>query len=113
MIVDSTAEDIVYTNLFSGVKGNYLAKSVAAAGLDPANLPEADKSKMDFGSGGGSSRKVWRDIWSAGQSAGMVKDIRPTAEIVARLREEYDAAKARLAAWSAPYDAGEAPADAA
>ena len=71
MIVGSTAEDIVYTNLFSGVKGNYLAKSVAAAGLDPANLPEADKSKMDFGSGGGASRKVWRDIWSAGQSAGM------------------------------------------
>ena len=113
MIVDSAAEDIVYTNLFSGVKGNYLAKSVAAAGLDPANLPEADKSKMDFGSGGSASRKVWRDIWSAGQSAGMVKDIRSTVEVVAQLQREYAAAKARLAAWSAPYDAGTEAADAA
>ncbi len=103
MIVDSTAEEIVYTNLFTGVKGNYLARSVAAAGLDPANLPEADKAKMNFGSGGNMKQKAWRDIWSAGQSAGMVRSVRPTAEVVARLREEYADARARLAALSAPW----------
>ena len=103
MVVDSTAEDIVYTNLFTGVSGNYLAKSVAEAGMDPNDLPEADKSKMNFGSGGNMKTKAWRDIWSAGQSAGMVKDIAPAGEVVAQLRREYDAAKARLAQQSAPY----------
>jgi len=106
MVVDSTAEDIVYTNLFTGVKGNYLAKSVAEAGMDPNDLPEADKSKMNFGSGGNMKQKAWRDIWSAGQSSGMVKSVAPTAEVVAQLRAEYDAAKARLAAQSSPYRVG-------
>ena len=68
MLVDSRAEDIVYTSLFSGVSGNYLRGSVASAGLDPDNLPEADKTKMNFGSGGNTELKAWRDIWSAGQS---------------------------------------------
>ena len=108
MVVDSTAEDIVYTNLFSGVHGNYLSKSVEEMGLDPKNLPEADKSKMNFGSSGlggdDEPKKVWKDIWSAGQSAGMVKEILPAGEVVAKLRREYAAAKARLAAQSAPYN---------
>ena len=107
MVVDSTSEDIVYTNLFSGVRGNYLSKSVEELGMDPKNLPEGDKSKMNFGStglgGDGDVKKVWKDIWSAGQSAGMVKDITPAADVVAKLRTEYDAAKSRLAGQSAPY----------
>ena len=67
MLVESTASDIVYTNLFSGVHGNYLRGSVEKLGLDPANMPTADKTKMNFGSGGDATEKVWRDIWSAGQ----------------------------------------------
>ncbi|HQR49652.1 MAG TPA: nitronate monooxygenase family protein, partial [Steroidobacteraceae bacterium] len=69
-IVDSNSDEVVYTSLFTGVKGNYLSRSVAAAGFDPANLPEADKSKMNFGSGGNTEKKAWRDIWSAGQGVG-------------------------------------------
>jgi nitronate monooxygenase len=69
-IVESTAADVVYTNLFTGVHGNYLKKSIVNAGLDPDNLPEADKTKMNFGSGGGSKAKAWRDIWGAGQAWG-------------------------------------------
>ena len=65
MIVDSSSDEVVYTSLFTGVKGNYLARSVAPTGFDPDNLPEADKSKMDFGSGGNMEKKAWRDIWSA------------------------------------------------
>jgi nitronate monooxygenase len=99
MLVDSTGEDIVYTNLFSGVHGNYLAKSVVAAGLDPENLPVADKSKMNFGGGGegGERRKVWRDIWGAGQSTGQVHDIGPAGELIERLKKEYEIARKRLA----------------
>ncbi|MEQ8700186.1 MAG: nitronate monooxygenase family protein [Bauldia litoralis] len=105
MVVESAADDIVYTSLFTGVKGNYLAKSVAAAGLDPADLPEADKSKMNFGGSGAAlkEKKTWRDIWGAGQSAGQVHDAPATAEVVARLRAEYDAARRRLMADSAAY----------
>ncbi len=105
MVVDSSAEDVVYTSLFTGVKGNYLAKSVAAAGLDPANLPEADKSKMNFGGSGAElkEKKTWRDIWGAGQSVGQVHDAPPVAEVVARLRAEYAAAQARMTADSTPY----------
>jgi nitronate monooxygenase len=95
-IIDSTGEEIVYTNLFTGVHGNYLKKSVAAAGLDPDDLPVADKSKMNFGSGGNSKAKAWRDIWGAGQGVGQIHDAPPAAEIVARLKAEYDAAKAAL-----------------
>jgi nitronate monooxygenase len=93
-IVESAASDIVYTNLFTGVHGNYLKKSIVEAGLDPDALPQADKSAMNFGSGG--DAKVWRDIWGAGQGVGLMDDVPDVAEIVARLQREYDAARARL-----------------
>jgi nitronate monooxygenase len=95
MIVDSQAADIVYSNLFTGVHGNYLRGSIANAGLDPDNLPVSDASKMNFGGGG--SKKAWKDIWGCGQGIGAVKQVLPTRELVARLRREYDAARARLA----------------
>lgn len=94
-IIESTAADVVYTNLFTGVHGNYLKKSIVAAGLDPDNLPVADKSKMNFGSGG--AAKAWRDIWGAGQGVGLMKDAPSVAEVVQRLEAEYQAARARLA----------------
>ncbi len=93
-IVDSSAADVVYTNLFTGVHGNYLKKSIVNAGLDPDALPESDKSKMSFGSG---SAKAWRDIWGAGQGVGLMDDVPTVAEMVARLKAEFEAAKARLA----------------
>ena len=93
-IVESTAADVVYTNLFTGVHGNYLKKSIVNAGLDPDALPESDKSKMSFGSG---SAKAWRDIWGAGQGVGLMDDVPTVAEMVARLKAEYDAARVRLA----------------
>ncbi len=96
-IVESAAADIVYTNLFTGVHGNYLKKSIVAAGLDPDNLPVADKTAMNFGSGGGSKAKAWRDIWGAGQGVGLMDDVPTVAEMVARLSEEYEAARRRLA----------------
>ena len=95
-IVESEAEGIVYTNLFTGVHGNYLRSSIVNAGLDPDNLPVADKSKMNFGSGGNTKAKAWKDIWGAGQSAGLVHDVPPVAELVDRLESEYRAAHARL-----------------
>ncbi len=98
MLIDSAAADIVYTSLFSGVHGNYLKKSVAAMGMDPENLLEADKSKMNFGTEGGGDKKVWRDIWSAGQGTGSIQEVLPVAELVARMKREYDAAKAALVA---------------
>jgi nitronate monooxygenase len=97
-IVEASAKDIVYTNLFSGVHGNYLRQSIIAAGLDPDNLPEADKSKMSFGSGGSSRAKTWRDIWGAGQGVGNIHDVLPTAEVVDRLALEYHSAAERLQA---------------
>lgn len=97
MLVDSSSDDIVYTSLFTGVKGNYLRRSVVAAGFDPDNLPEADKSKMNFGSGGNMDKKAWRDIWSGGQGVGNIHEVIPAGEIVARMVEEYAAAKRRLA----------------
>ena len=93
-IVESAAADIVYTNLFTGVHGNYLKKSILNAGLNPDALPESDKSKMSFGSG---SAKAWRDIWGAGQGVGMMDDVPTVADMVERLKTEYDAARARLA----------------
>jgi nitronate monooxygenase len=92
-IVESSAADIVYTNLFTGVHGNYLRKSIVAAGLDPENLPESDKSKMSFGAG---SAKAWRDIWGAGQGVGLMDDVPTVAEMVERLKAEYEAAKRRV-----------------
>ncbi len=95
-IVEGRAADIVYTNLFTGVHGNYLKSSIVASGFDPDNLPESDPSKMDFGSGGGSKAKAWRDIWGSGQGIGQVDAVVPTADLVARLKAEYDAAKAKI-----------------
>jgi nitronate monooxygenase len=97
-IVDNASADIVSSSLFTGVHGNYLRPSIAAAGMDPDNLPEGDPSSMDFGSGGSSDAKAWKDIWGCGQGIGAVKNIVPTAELVARLGSEYEAARARLLA---------------
>ncbi|MFL9923835.1 nitronate monooxygenase family protein [Herbaspirillum lusitanum] len=96
-IVEASAADIVYTNLFTGVHGNYLKKSIVNAGMDPDNLPEADKSAMNFGSGGGSKAKAWRDIWGAGQGVGLMNDVPGVADMVDRLEAEYLAARSRLA----------------
>lgn len=96
-IVDGAAADIVYSSLFTGVKGNYLRGSIENAGLDPDDLPEADPSKMDFGSGGNTDAKAWRDIWGSGQGIGSIDAVRPAAEYVEQLVAEYDAARARLA----------------
>jgi nitronate monooxygenase len=97
MIVDSAGEDITYTNLFTGVHGNYLRPSIVRAGLDPDDLPTADPSKMNFGSGGNQDAKAWRDIWGCGQGIGAVKHVPTAGELVARLSAEYEAAKAELA----------------
>jgi nitronate monooxygenase len=95
-IVRSAAGDIVYTDLFSGVHGNYLKHSVVNAGFDPLNLPKSDPKKMNFGSGSGVEKKVWRDIWSAGQGVGQIDSVVPVADVVARLADEYTAARQRL-----------------
>lgn len=95
-IVDSRAEDIVYSNLFTGVHGNYLRPSIVQMGLDPDNLPESDPSKMDFGSGGNTDAKAWKDIWGCGQGIGAVKEIQSAADLVARLEREYQAARQRV-----------------
>lgn len=92
-IVDGTSDDIVYSNLFTGVHGNYLAPSIRAAGMDPDNLPESDPSKMNFG---GDAKKAWKDIWGCGQGIGAINAVTSTADLVARLRSEYEAARARL-----------------
>ena len=94
-IVDSTAADIVYSNLFTGVHGNYLRASIVAQGLDPDALPQSDATKMNFGS---STTKAWRDIWGAGQGVGSIDAVRPAGELVARWRDEYAAVRRRLAA---------------
>ena len=93
-IVDSNSDDIVYSNLFTGVHGNYLAPSIRAAGMDPDHLPESDPSKMNFG---GDAKKAWKDIWGCGQGIGAVTEVTSTAELVERLRREYQAARQRLA----------------
>jgi len=97
-IVDCTADDIIYSNLFTGVHGNYLRPSIENAGLDPDNLPVSDPSAMDFGSGGNTDAKAWKDIWGSGQGIGAVKKIGSTADYVAKLYAEYQAAKARILA---------------
>lgn len=94
-IVDGTAADIVYSNYFTGIHGNYLKPSITAAGMDPDNLPVADPSKMDFETAT-TGAKAWKDIWGCGQGIGAVKDIQPTATLVDRLEREYAAARARL-----------------
>jgi nitronate monooxygenase len=97
-IVDSNSNDIVYSNLFTGVHGNYLRPSIVASGLDPDNLPQSDPSKMDFGSGGNTSMKAWKDIWGSGQGVGIIKSIMPVSAFVDQLESEYLAAKGALAA---------------
>jgi nitronate monooxygenase len=98
MIVESDSDDIVYSNFYTGVHGNYLKSSIVNAGMDPDNLPESDPSKMNFATGEGSnSAKAWRDIWGCGQGIGAITEVSSTAELVARLRSEYQAARERLA----------------
>jgi nitronate monooxygenase len=97
-IVDYDSSEIVYSSLFTGVNGNYLKPSVRAAGLDPENLPEGDPSKMDFGSGGNTDAKAWKDIWGCGQGIGAVKAVSTAGEFIDKLAMEYAAARDRLAA---------------
>lgn len=93
MLIDSAADDIVYSSLFTGVSGNYLKPSIKNAGLDPDNLPDADKSSMNFGSGGNTDAKAWKDIWGSGQGIGGIKDDPSVEDLVSRLKEEYNQAK--------------------
>jgi len=97
-IVDGRADDIVYSNLFTGVHGNYLRPSIEAAGMDPDNLPESDPSAMNFGSGGNTDAKAWKDIWGSGQGIGAVKAVDSVADRVDRLEAQYNTARAELAA---------------
>ena len=95
-LVDSNADDIVLSNLFTGVHGNYLKPSIIAAGMDPDNLPESDPSKMNFGSGGNSDAKAWKDIWGCGQGIGAVKAVLSAQELVDKIEAQYNVAKSRL-----------------
>jgi nitronate monooxygenase len=96
-IVDANSDDIVYSNLFTGVHGNYLKPSIRNAGLDPDNLPVSDPSKMNFGNvDGGGAKKAWKDIWGCGQGIGAIDKVRPVAEFVAQLKREYAAARQRI-----------------
>ncbi|MFN3944846.1 MAG: NAD(P)H-dependent flavin oxidoreductase [Allosphingosinicella sp.] len=97
-IVEGRADDIVYSSLFTGVHGNYLRRSIEAAGLDPDNLPEGDLKTMNFGTGDGSKAKAWRDIWGSGQGIGAVREVLPASDYIARLAAELEAAKAELRA---------------
>jgi len=101
MIVASSGDDIVYSNLFTGVHGNYLRPSIIAAGLDPENLPVSDPSAMNFGSGGNTEAKAWRALWGCGQGIAAIKDVPTAGQLVQRLADEYEAAKAQLAAKTA------------
>jgi len=96
-IVDGSSDDIVYSNLFTGVHGNYLAPSIVAAGMDPANLPQGELKTMDFGTGDGAKAKAWKDIWGSGQGIGAIREVSTTAAYVAKLRREYREARQRLA----------------
>ncbi len=98
MIVDSNASDIVYSNYFTGIAGNYLKPSIHQAGLDPDNLPQADPSKMDFGASQKENAKAWKDIWGCGQGIGAVQDILPVGQLIDRFENEYNQARARLCA---------------
>ncbi len=96
-IVEGSSDDIVYSNLFTGVHGNYLAPSIVAAGMDPANLPEGELKTMDFGGGEGSKAKAWKDIWGSGQGIGAVTEVATAAAYIEKLKREYFEARARLA----------------
>ncbi len=112
-IVEGSSEGIVYTNLFTGVHGNYLRSSIEAAGLDPDDLPVSDPSKMNFGSGGNTKAKAWKDIWGSGQGISTIKHIGSVEDLVARFEREYHDAKARMlenceyTAWGALAEAAE------
>ena len=95
-IVESNSDDIVYSNLFTGVHGNYLAPSIRAAGLDPETLPDGDVKTMNFATGEGSKAKAWKDIWGCGQGIGAINRVSTTAEFVGKLKREYAEARARL-----------------
>jgi nitronate monooxygenase len=99
MITESNSDDIVYSNFYTGVHGNYLKGSIKNAGMDPDNLPDSDPSKMNFGGAG--DAKAWKDIWGCGQGIGVIKEVLPAGELVARLKREYAAARARIAALPA------------
>ena len=101
MIVESHADDILYSNLFTGVHGNYLRPSVVKAGMDPENLPVSDPSAMNFGSGGNQEAKAWRDIWGCGQGIGAIDAVLTAGELIAKFSEEYEQAKSELAAKTA------------
>ena len=96
MLEESAADDIVYSSLFTGVRGNYLKPSISNAGMDPDNLPSADKSSMNFGSGGNTKSKAWKDIWGSGQGIGRIYDSPPVSELVNRIKTEYEQAKEEL-----------------
>ncbi len=102
-IVEGRASDIVYSNLFTGVHGNYLRGSIVKAGLDPDNLPVSDPSKMNFGSGGNTEAKAWKDIWGSGQGIGAITEVKSVSDYVDQLEREYLAAKAELVAKSASF----------
>ncbi|RZL93375.1 MAG: nitronate monooxygenase [Variovorax sp.] len=95
-IVDGSSDDIVYSNLFTGVHGNYLAPSIVAAGMDPANLPEGDLKTMDFGTGAGAKVKAWKDIWGSGQGIGAITEVASAAAYIEKLKREYQEARRRL-----------------
>ncbi|MCF7549340.1 nitronate monooxygenase family protein [Pseudonocardia sp. WMMC193] len=97
MLAESTAKDIVYTNLFTGVHGNYLRGSIAASGLDPDDLPSSDPTQMNFGSGGNMDARAWKDIWGSGQGISTIHRTVPAADLVTRLADEYETAKNALA----------------
>ena len=97
MLVEGAADDIVYSSLFTGVLGNYLKPSIEKAGLDPNNLPKADKLSMDFGSGGNMDSKAWKDIWGSGQGIGTIKNAPPVKDVVDQMVEEYQSMKTKLA----------------
>jgi nitronate monooxygenase len=99
MITASNSDDIVYSNFYTGVHGNYLKGSIKNAGMDPDNLPESDPSKMNFGGAG--DAKAWKDIWGCGQGIGVIKEVTSAGDLVARLKREYAAARARIAALPA------------
>ena len=96
MLEESAADDIVYSSLFTGVSGNYLKPSIKNAGMDPDNLPDADKSSMNFGSGGNTKSKAWKDIWGSGQGIGLIEDSPSVGELVGRIKVEFDAAVEEL-----------------
>ena len=96
MIVDSACDDIAYTSLFTGVHGSYLKGSIRNAGLDPENLPDGDRSAMDFGKNDVTEAKAWRDIWGAGQGVGNIDDIPSARDLVLRMEQEYEQARQEL-----------------